>query len=184
MVIADGTQRWQPDSGQVLLDFDVQELTIRNVERLPDKKRRVNIASAQAWFERGIQLEDISTEQAMDAYRKALELDPATGDAHVNLGVLHYQRGEFNEAEAHYREAIQCPASAVLAYFDLAVLHEDTNDPPAAIEAYQQVIEREPNFADAHHNLARLYEVEGRPTDAIRHYSAAHKLTKPSAKIP
>jgi tetratricopeptide (TPR) repeat protein len=177
VIVAHGEQRWQPDSGQFLLNFDVQELKTPTAALAPGQSR-VSSVTAEDWFERGLQLEERSPQEACHAYEKALELNPAIVDAHINLGYLHHQAGRLEKAEAHYRQAIRAAPDDVLGYFNLAVLLEDRGDRTGAIDMYQQVLNREPEYRDAHHNVARLYEAEGRYTDAIRHYSAARKLIK------
>jgi tetratricopeptide (TPR) repeat protein len=182
VVVVDGAQRWQPDSGQFLLNFGAQELHVRSMPAAPQKIAVGDQLTAQDWFEKALRLEEESVDQARQAYRETLRLDPSMVDAHINLGFLHHQAGEWDDAEQHYLEACRWAPEEVLGYFNLAVLYEDKGDRRSAIASYQQVLEREANYADAHHNLARLYEAEGQRTDAIRHYAAAKRLLKSPSK--
>ena len=177
VVVAHGEQRWQPDSGQFVLNFDVQELTVHMAPVTPGKNVAPS-ATAEDWLERALHLEDESEEEASGCYEKALELQPTLVDAHINLGYLHHQAGRLDKAEHHYLQAISSAPDEVLGYFNLAVLSEDRGDRLRAIRLYRQVLDREPEYQDAHHNIARLYEAEGKYADAIRHYSAARKLVK------
>ena len=47
------------------------------------------------------------TEEATDAYRKAIRLDPKAASAHYNLGASLVRTGEFVEAERHLRIALE-----------------------------------------------------------------------------
>ena len=51
-------------------------------------------------------------EEAVELYRKSLELDPACASAHYNLGAYELRRGEYAAAERHFRAALQAKPSA------------------------------------------------------------------------
>ncbi len=57
---------------------------------------------AASWFARGISLEeDPNTHaEAIAAYLRVLDLEPAHAAAHINLGTLYYNRQEFGLAES------------------------------------------------------------------------------------
>jgi len=46
-------------------------------------------------------------EEAVQAYREALKLDPALGRAHAGIGAAYFALGRQDEAEASYREALK-----------------------------------------------------------------------------
>ncbi len=46
-------------------------------------------------------------EKAMAAYAKALELDPVAPNVNYQLGLIHKERGELDEAAAMFRQALQ-----------------------------------------------------------------------------
>lgn len=178
VVVWDTLGRWQPDSGQFLLNFDAGDI-IGGAPRVKTLKTRggAHAAGAQQWLDRGMYLEESSPDEACQAYREALRLDPSLVDAHINLGFLLHRDGRLPEAEQCYRAAIAYAPAEILGYFNLAVVLEDQGDRKGAIEAYEAVIARRPYFMDAHHHVALLYEAEGRRADAIRHYSMARKLS-------
>jgi spermidine dehydrogenase len=77
------------------------------------------------WFDLGVDLEAVSPEDAPAAYLRALELDPYHSDAHVNLGRLLQEAGEYQTAEQHYTNAMNAEPDNVLAAFNLGTLLED-----------------------------------------------------------
>ena len=88
VVVRDGRTVWNPESGQAVFDFELSELAreastlpLRTPETKPDDPE-----GAEDWYERGSELEEVEPEEAMAAYRQALEIDPGLVDAHVNLG--------------------------------------------------------------------------------------------------
>ena len=178
VVVWDGQGRWQPDSGQFLLNFEAQSIApTRSLRTRPSHGRRTEpTLSAEQWLERATQLHADSPEEARHAYEEALARDPSLSDANINLGLLHHEAGRLAEAERCYRAALEYEADSAVASFNLGVLLEERGEVRHAMAAYRQAVARAPDFKDAHHHLARLYEQEGRRVDAIRHYAAAKAL--------
>jgi tetratricopeptide (TPR) repeat protein len=180
VVVRDGQTAWQPDSGQLLLDFTVAELATRAApvaRRLARDARRVEgELSADRWFALGRDLEAAAPDDARDAYRRALELEPSHANARLNLGRLLQESGRVAEAEAHYRAVIEREGTTATGWFNLGTALEDLGRTAEAIAAYREAIAADARFADAHFNLARLYERTGRSAGAIRHFRAYRDL--------
>ena len=177
VVVWDGASRWQPDSGQFLLNFETgQILPPRPLTPRTDVLSNAR-ESAQRWFQRAMALEDDSPEEARRAYEEAIRWYPALTDAHINLGLLHHNLGNLTEAERCYRRALEFDPKLALAHFNLGVALEDRQQKSAAVVAYQEALKHEPDFLEAHCNLAQLYEKLGRKRDAFRHYAAANRLS-------
>src|SRR5262249_40273803 len=89
------------ESGQLLLDFDEAELNRLLEFRQPPNPsaEREKRAAAENWFQRGLQLEQTggSFEEVVDAYKKALELDPQSAGALVNLGTIAFNARNWKE---------------------------------------------------------------------------------------
>ena len=71
-------QKMEAISGQILFDFDAAELG--EVTAFPERKLAVNRKrESEAWFQRGLELEETGApvSEAVDAYQKVLELNPA-----------------------------------------------------------------------------------------------------------
>jgi tetratricopeptide (TPR) repeat protein len=180
VVVRDEQTAWQPDSGQLLLDFTVAELATRAApvaRRLArDARRAEEDLSANRWFALGLDLEAAAPDDARDAYRRALELDPRHVDARLNLGRLLQESGRVAEAEAHYRAVLEGEGPTPTAAYNLGTALEDQGRTAEAITAYRAAIAADARFADAHFNLARLYERTGRRAAAIRHFRAYRDL--------
>ena len=184
VVASDGGARWQPDSGQFLLDFEASEIAERAEERAgrigADAAQREAaddpMPTAEDWYEAGCALEVTSPVEAREAYERALELDPGVVDAHVNLGRQLHMAGELGRAEPHYREAARLDPDDPTPHFNLGVLLEEVGRREEAVHAYRQAILRDPDFADAHCNLGLLLESLGRRLEAVRHLMAARQL--------
>ncbi len=177
-------RKMEPLSGQLLLDFDQEE--IRRLLQFPGKHAGAAQAGEDAqreresakWFDRGVELEATGAppDQIIAAYDKALAHHPESAAVHVNLGTVYFQLKQWRKAEEHYRAAIQHKADYALAYFNLGNLAEELNQPAEAMASYTRALELEPDYADAHYNLALLYQGRGDSLSALRHWRTYLKL--------
>jgi len=181
VVARDEAIAWNPESGQLVLDFDVATLAQRAA---PLARRRAAAArrveedlDAEQWFALGLELEVSEADEARDAYRRALELDPHHADAHVNLGRLLVEADRAEEAEPHFRAVVAAHPGHATAWFNLGIALEDRRRPNEAVKAYEQAIVADRRLADAYFNLARLYEQAGKPAAALRNLSKYRLLT-------
>jgi tetratricopeptide (TPR) repeat protein len=178
VVVRDGDAAWHPETGQTVLNFEVDELAER-VEKLQRSDApHGDPRPAREMFEQALELEERDVSAACAAYRSVLELDPDLVDAYVNLGRLVHGEGDAGEAARLYHLALERSPEDPVIHFNLALALEDTKGTFAAISHYQRAIEIDPDFADAHYNLAGLCEQIGRGSDALRHYHAYKKLTE------
>lgn len=162
---------WNPDSGQIQLDFDVTERAARVqlMPRTPAPAAEPPARDAEGWFEHGVELETTDPEQARRAYLRAIELEPGHADALVNLGRLLHERGDVADAAERYRRALALRPGHATAAYNLGVALEDLGRNEEAIDAYRAALRVDDTLADAHYNLAGLYEQAGDRPAALRH---------------
>jgi tetratricopeptide (TPR) repeat protein len=177
VVVRDGHDLWNPESGQKLFDFELAELA-REASALPLRpvEPEERPESAEDWFGRAVELEEDFPDEAMAAYRKALELDSRLADAHLNLGRMLHDRARLAEAEACYRSALVARPEDATAAYNLGVALQDLGRLRDAAEAYATAVALDGSLADAHFNLAGLYEELGEPEAAFRHLRTYRKL--------
>ncbi|HXO19197.1 MAG TPA: tetratricopeptide repeat protein [Thermoanaerobaculia bacterium] len=182
VVARDGRELWNPESGQALFDFEVRDLAR---EAAPFARRAAREAraheeelGAEDWYELGCELEATAPEEATDAYRRALALDPAHADANLNLGRILHEDGDLAGAETHYRRALAARPDDATAAFDLGVVLEDLGRLAEAAGAYEAALAADSAYADAHYNLSGVYESLGRKAEALRHLKDYKTLTK------
>jgi tetratricopeptide (TPR) repeat protein len=183
IVVADGRTRWNPESGQGLLDFDVAELSrkVAPLARRAFREAREGRVSATAedWYEWGCRHEAESPAEAREAYARAIELEPRHSGALVNLGRLLHEQEDVPGAEALYRRALEADRRDAIAAFNLGVALEDLGRLPEALAAYEQSLEIEPDNPDAHYNAASVCEQIGRPAAALAHLKSYRQLIRP-----
>jgi tetratricopeptide (TPR) repeat protein len=189
VVVRDGAGAWHPESGQALLDFQVRDVASLVAPLLLEgREPRRAVAdnahaaggarSADDFYEWACDLEGGAPEQAREAYRRALALDPRHYGSHVNLGRLLHESGDLRSAERHYRLALEVHPDDAGALFNLGVALEDQGRREEALAAYQACLAGDPSHADAHHNAGRLCEKLGRRSQALRHLGAARRLLR------
>lgn len=177
VVVSDGGTPWNPESGQLQLEFSVAELEAEVAPLHAGPTRRPGEPTVDELFARGVELDMVAPEDARALYERVLELDPRHPDAHVNLGRMLHEARRLAEAELHYRAALTNGAHATAAY-NLGVVLEDRRRAADAVAAYRLAIEADPRFPDAHYNLSRLYEQLGDKTSALRHLKSYRALTR------
>ena len=201
VVVKEGANRWQADSGQYLLAFegdpDAGSLSVfeepsrsprarsnKREEPGPFREELAELqgqtgrpADASEWFDKGAALEKWDIAAAVHAYGQAIATDPALVTARINLGGLLHEAGRHAEAERVYRDAIEANSADAVLFYNLGVLLEDMERKTEAVAAYQAALRRDPDLADCHYNLALLCAELKKPKDAIRHMAQYRKLT-------
>jgi tetratricopeptide (TPR) repeat protein len=172
-----GGQRMEAISGQILFDFETASLG--GLTAFPERKRSVNrMRESEAWFQKGLELEETGAPitQAIEAYRKVLELNPEAAGALVNLGTIYYRQRKFTEAEKYYRDAIAADPAYPLAQFNLGNLYDEQGRVLDAMDHYRRALQLNPQYADAHFNIALLCERNGEALKAVHHWKCYLKL--------
>jgi Tfp pilus assembly protein PilF len=137
------------------------------------------LSSAEQYFLMGSLLDDGTPErieEAVKAYRRALEEDPDLVAALINLANIRYSHDELPEAQALYERAIALDPSYFEAHFNLGNIHHDHALYAAAEVSYREALALNQDYADAHFYLAVTLEKMGRSIDARAHWKAYERL--------
>jgi len=103
-------------------------------------------------------------------YERALQVDPAHGEALTGLGVLLSRRGLWTEALPHLRRATEVDPGRTAAWYYLGEALNHVDDLAAAQAAYERAVELEPRNARALHRLGIVLDRLNRPDEATRMY--------------
>lgn len=171
-------QKMEALTGQLLFNFDTSELgSLKSFSPKPAYDRGSE-RQAESYFQKGLALEETGApiEEAVQAYKQALELNPAAAGALVNLGTIYYRQRKYQEAEQHYVKAIEVDSNYPLAHYNLGNLYDEQGDLTRAEHHYNTALRLNPNYADAHFNLALLSERCGDFLKAVRHWKSYLRL--------
>jgi len=180
-----GGNRMDPISGQLLFDFDAKE--IEKLRSFPVKAEPVDNSAreqiSEHWFQRGLALEETGApvEDAIAAYRKAIESNPNASGALVNLGTIAFRAGKLKEAETWYTRAMEADPGYALARFNLGNLYDEQGSSDSARKQYLEAIRLNPRYADAYFNLALLCERNGELLQSIGYWQTYLKLDPSSS---
>ena len=184
VVVHDQDTAWDPETGQVSLDFSVRELAAQVEPFAPDAGRARpgdDELAADDWYDLAIDLEAVSVDKARSAYRRAIAMAPGHAEAHLNLGRLLHEKGDISDAESHYRQACAARPNSALAAFNLGVALEDRGKGAEALAVYRRAVKLDPEHAEAHFNLGRLCEAAGDRTGTLQHLAQYKRIRERGA---
>jgi predicted O-linked N-acetylglucosamine transferase (SPINDLY family) len=115
-------------------------------------------------------------DEAIGAYRRAIELKPSLAAAYYNLGSALRRKGRFDEAITAFGFAIELDPNHAAAHNNLGGTLQQTGRLDEAIAAYRRAIALEPASAGAHSNLGSAWTDLGRFDDAIASLHCALRL--------
>lgn len=136
-----------------------------------------------AWDSLGRVLEGSSPQQALDAYRYAVELQPGNLDLHLRVARLLEKKPDLPAAEAEYQKAAKLdPKSeeALRGLTNVYITEGKVSEAEKALTAYLQV---DPSSAQAHLQLARIYSSAHNYDGALTELESAQKLKPDDTEI-
>ncbi len=165
IVVKSEEGKYEPLTGQMLLDLEVQDLKKDIVRVLRPAAGRQRAKTAYDLYLRASELdEDPETmAEAQALYERAIELDPWLSIAHTNLGNIAFRQQKPEEAEACYRRALAIDEGQPEAQYNLGYLMLERGQPHLSVEFFIGALAADPQFADAYFNLAMAYEQTGQP---------------------
>jgi tetratricopeptide (TPR) repeat protein len=181
-------------TGQLTFDFRLDAQPARIIELKPRTASNQTVGTAgnvgtagtlgilseaDRYFLMGSLLDDGTPErieEAVTAYRRALDYDPDLVAALINLANIRYSRDELAEAQALYERAITLDPSYFEAHFNLGNIHHDHARYEDAEASYRHALSLNNNYPDAHFYLAVTLEKMGRSVDARTHWRTYERL--------
>ena len=115
-------------------------------------------------------------DRAIEAYSRAIELNPNYTDAYNNRGVSYSDKEEFGLAIKDFNTAIELCANNTVFYSNRGATYSDMKNYDRAIEDHNKAIELEPDFAVAYYNRGEAYSNKGEVDHAIEDYNKAIEL--------
>jgi tetratricopeptide (TPR) repeat protein len=181
MVVRHGGVLVEPD-GQLVLEFGAAAGAEAGVARLGPARGesqalyRARVRrEAEEWFERGCKLDTdrVTYAEAIEAYERALQVDPSFADASCNLGTVFYNQDRKGKARECFERALEFEPHHLEAHLNMAVLLEEEGRNDRALSHYKRALAADPLCADTHVSLALVYEklsLRGRSREHWRRY--------------
>src|SRR5688572_8717612 len=137
---------------------------------------------AEAWFRLGwIARRRNQPDQAIDAFRKAIDGDRNNARFHNGLGVALMAAGRLAEAVAAYRKALDLQPATADVHGNLARAQWLQGDFDGAEAAYRKSIALAPSAPQVRYNYGNLLRFRGRHREAIDQHTRATQLAPRNA---
>jgi protein O-mannosyl-transferase len=114
--------------------------------------------------------------EAADHYVHAVAIRPGFTDAHLNLGIVAEQLGNFELSDRSLRATLQLEPNNRAARFALARLRARQGRNREAVERYGQLVREDPNDVAVHVNFGAALEMMGNRAGAESQYREALRL--------
>jgi len=172
VVVRSDAGSFEPLTGQMVLDFEVQSLRDDVVRFLRPETGSARARTAYELYVEASGLDENAAtfDNAEELYRRAIRLDPSLAIAYTNLGNIRFRRGDEAGAEGLYRRAIEIDTHQPEAHYNLGYVMLERGDAKAATQFFERALEGDPRFADAQFNLAMAWEQLGERARARPHW--------------
>lgn len=114
--------------------------------------------------------------QAVDEFRKAMQLAPGSSREELNYGLALLRAGKTPEGIAQLQAVQKKDPRLPHTYFNLGVEFKKQGESAKALEQFQQFAKLVPNEPMAHYNIGVLLKNEGKQAEAIAQFEQAAKL--------
>ncbi|NJL58348.1 MAG: tetratricopeptide repeat protein [Desulfobacteraceae bacterium] len=115
-------------------------------------------------------------DEAVAAFRKALEMKPDMADACGNMGNVYLAQGKVEEAIDCYRKVLTVKPDSFEAYNNMGNCYLRLNRYEEAMSAFQKAIEIKPDLAEAYNNLGTVYKSMDRLEEAFSCFQKAIEI--------
>jgi len=133
--------------------------------------------SVMVWFNKGFALHNLGRyDEALQAYNRAIEIDPQLAAAWNNKGIILEGQGKYDEAIKAYDEVIRLDPNLAEAWHNKGVAFGKQSKYDEAIQAYDEAIRLNPNYANAWYNKGAALGKQGKYDEAIKAYDEVIRL--------
>ncbi len=140
----------------------------RAIGLAPNSSYSVDAANYMA--QAHLQLGD--TQNAVQAYKTGIRLNPYRDDTHIQLANLYFGQGRHDEAIEEYKEAVRLNPNAGN-YFSLGQGYLGAGQNGAAETQFRKVINLQPQDPAGYYGLGQAYSKQERYEDALSQFQMA-----------
>lgn len=121
-------------------------------------------------------------EGAIQAYQKALEIEPSYADVYLSLGHVYVRQQKDQEAIKALKEAVRFNPEMDEAYYGLGLGYFRLGKMKEAAQAFKKTVALKPSMAKAHYGLALAYQDMGKQELLLEEYRILQTLDSQLAK--
>ena len=128
----------------------------------------------EAYFNLGVYYNDNGRAgEAIEQFKKAIEINPRYAMAHNNLGIAYTKNGMLDKAIYEYEQALAINPRHAKAHYNLGVVYFSQGNFDRAMVKFKDAIALNPNYTEAHYNLGNTYDKKGLWDNAITEHKKA-----------
>jgi predicted TPR repeat methyltransferase len=120
---------------------------------------------------------------AIDAYLRALNVEPSAVETHYNLGCALYEQARYASAIGAFRRAIEIDPSVGKIHSSLGNALFDSGEILEARQAYEQALAVDPASAADHFNVGKIHDILGDCEAAAAAYRRSLALEDTSSTV-
>ncbi|CAE6914888.1 lipopolysaccharide assembly protein LapB [Vibrio sp. B1FLJ16] len=145
-------------------------ITLNTLAAELEKLKRDKQSPVLAYIGLGI-LHDLDSEHsvAQTLYRQALEIDPNSKNAMMNLGYSYYMEGKYDQATVYTMKALKFDTTNQKANNNLALIYLAQNDEKNALNVFMRVMET----PEALNNVGYFLMLQGKAAKAVPYFQQA-----------
>lgn len=157
------------------------ELDVLKAKPSPEKANQyykaVKELNAADWFQRASYfMDNIKPKEALEAFNKAIELDPGYGQAYNGRGFMNMVLGNPQQSIMDFTRSIEIDPSNEEPYNNRGVTYSRLGYHQNAIEDFSKAIELNPKSSVSYTNRGQLFCETGRVQEGINDFSKAIEL--------
>ena len=145
--------------------------------------RNEEVLTSAQWFERGYEFSiHKDYDSAIEAYTKAITLNPSASEAYFNRGLAYYRKGQYYQAIADYDQVIILAPQDSQAYTNRGCAYYANGQYDRAIADFDQAISLDSHSSEAYYNRGDAYDQKGQYDRALADYDRAIALDPRNSK--
>ena len=114
--------------------------------------------------------------QAVDEFKKALDLAPNSARERVNYGLALLRAGKTKEGVAELEKAQKQDPKIPHTWFNLGIAYKKDSEYDKAIAQFEGMVKLVPDEPMSHYNLGVLYKLNGKADEALKEFEISARL--------
>jgi tetratricopeptide (TPR) repeat protein len=138
---------------------------------------RIDAQDDRPFMVKGLCYKDLGdTTKAIENYLEAVTENPDNYDAYVELGILHWAKGD-PLAEGYLKSALDIKPNAIDGLYALAMQYQSTDKLNEAMETYTQILSIDSTYKTAYYNMGYIqYQYLQLYNEALANFDTAVKM--------